>query len=108
MIDLRSDVLGGCPPEAVAALVAAAREPPGFAAREDRFQRALEMQACEIFGMQDALFVPTGTMANQIAVRLHCARGGVLLADAQAHVAVQEVMATEEINGAIVRRATGP
>ena len=35
----------------------------------------LEKRAAEIFGREDALFVPTGTMGNQIAIRLHTQPG---------------------------------
>jgi threonine aldolase len=43
--------------------------------REDPTVNLLEERAAEIFGKEAALFVPTGTMGNQIAVRLHTAHG---------------------------------
>jgi threonine aldolase len=107
MIDLRSDILSGPPPEALEALVAAARDPPGFAQGEDRHERALKEHAADLFGFADALFVPTGTMANQIAVRLRCAPGEIVIADAESHVALNERSSTAGLNAAALCTIVG-
>ena len=80
MIDLRSDILGGIPDTALQALVAAAGDPPAFDVGEDPHQCALEEEVAGLFGFPRALFVPTGTMANQIAIRVRCAPGEIVLA----------------------------
>ncbi len=47
--------------------------------------RLLEM-AIDLFGKEDAVFLPSGTMCNQIAMMLHCKPGDEVLADKTAHV----------------------
>ncbi len=106
-IDLRSDVLGGWSPEVLRAMMDAAGSPRGFAHGEDINQRALEDELSDLFGFEDALFVPTGTMANQIAVRIWCQPGQVIIADHEAHVAVNESSSTAGLNGAVVRGVAG-
>ena len=100
MIDFRSDVLGGVSPSVLRAMTAAATTPPGFALGEDPHQNALEETIADAFGFQAALFTPTCTMANQIAVRLFCRDGDVIVADSQSHVAVNEVASTTVLNRA--------
>jgi threonine aldolase len=46
----------------------------------------LEAQVAEMFGMEAALFFPSGTMANQTAIKLHTQPGEQLIADKWAHV----------------------
>ena len=47
---------------------------------------ALEQKAAKMFGMEDALFFPSGTMANQTAIKLHTQPGDKLICDKYAHV----------------------
>ncbi len=53
---------------------------------EDPTVNALEAHAAEILDMEAALFVPSGTMGNQIAARTHTDRGQELLCEAESHV----------------------
>lgn len=53
---------------------------------EDPTVRRLEEQVAALLGHEAALFVPSGTQANQIAVGLHCRSGDELIAEAQSHV----------------------
>ncbi len=46
----------------------------------------LQQKAAELFGMEDALFFPSGTMANQTAIKLHTQPGDKLFCDKWAHV----------------------
>ena len=47
---------------------------------------ALQEKAAKLFGMEDALFFPSGTMANQAAIKLHTQPGDQLICDKYAHV----------------------
>ena len=57
---------------------------------EDPGAHALERRAAELLGKESALFVPTGTMANQIALLLHCRPGDEVLVGEGNHVLVYE------------------
>ena len=46
----------------------------------------LQEKAADLFGMEDALFFPSGTMANQTAIKLHTQPGDKLFCDKWAHV----------------------
>src|SRR5437773_3750812 len=58
--------------------------------REDPTVVELERRAARLLGQEAALFVPTATMANQIAMRLLGAPGGQVLAQEHSHVLVYE------------------
>ena len=49
---------------------------------EDPTVNALERRTAELLGKEAALFVPSGTMANQIAIGVHAAPGDELICDA--------------------------
>jgi threonine aldolase len=59
----------------------------------------LEARVASLFGHEAALFAPSGTMANQIALQLIVQPGGELLAGADAHVLVYEMGAAAAIGG---------
>ena len=69
IIDLRSDTVTR-PSEQMRAAMAAA-EVGDDVYGEDPTVNLLERRAAETFGREAAIFVPTGTMGNQIAIRLH-------------------------------------
>jgi len=71
------------------------------------FWRGLEEEAADLFGFESALFVPTGTMANQIAIRIWCSPGEIILADREAHVATNEAASTAGLNGAAMHLLDG-
>ncbi len=58
--------------------------------REDPSVTALQERAAALLGQEAALFLPTATMANQIALKLHTRPGDVLVADRFAHVVIYE------------------
>ena len=54
--------------------------------KEDPTVNELEDRVAAIFGMEAALFFPSGTMANQTAIKLHTQPGDQLIADKYAHI----------------------
>ena len=54
--------------------------------KSDPTVTTLQEKAAELFGMEDALFFPSGTMANQTAIKLHTQPGDKLFCDKWAHV----------------------
>lgn len=54
--------------------------------KEDSATNELEKKLADLFGMEAALYFPTGTMANQAAIKLHTHPGEQLIADKWAHV----------------------
>ena len=101
-IDLRSDIVSTPTSSMIEAMAAAARRPRGFGMREDADQQELEALAADIMGMEDALFFPTCTMANQAALMLRCPPGAYVLADRTAHLCGVEGSSTAGIAGAPV------
>ena len=99
-IDLRSDYYPLARPDVLAAMAAAAAVGGGFDTRDDPFVRALEQLAAEILGKDDALFLPTCSMANQTAIQLFCQRGDGYVAEATSHVIVAEHGAPAALAGA--------
>jgi threonine aldolase len=70
---------------------------------EDPTVRALEERVAGLFGYEAALFVPSGTMGNQIGMRLVCEPGQEVLCDADAHVVTYEMGAAAAIFGISTR-----
>ena len=88
MIDLRSDTVTVPTPEMRAAIAAAVVGDEQK--REDPTVLALERRVAELLGHEAAVFLPTATMANQVALKLHGRPGDVLLAEEHSHVLVYE------------------
>src|SRR5262245_29125120 len=70
---------------------------------EDPTVNALEREVAALFGHEAAMFTPSGSMANQIAVQLLVPRGEELLCGADAHVAVYEIGAAAAVGGVSTR-----
>jgi threonine aldolase len=70
---------------------------------EDPAVRALEERVAGLFGHEAALFVPSGTMGNQIGMRLVCEPGQEVLCDADAHVVTYEMGAAAAVFGISTR-----
>jgi threonine aldolase len=87
-VDLRSDTVTRPTPGMRAAMADA--EVGDDVYGEDPTIRRLEETVAELFGHDAAIFTPTGTMANQIALRLVCPPAGEVLCDADAHVVTYE------------------
>lgn len=74
---------------------------------EDPTVKALEALAAERLGMEAALFVPTGTMGNQIALWVHGNRQGQVLCHPQSHIALYEGGAAAMLSGTTLRTIEG-
>ncbi len=85
VFDLRSDTVTKPTPGMRAAMAAADVGDDVF--REDPTTRALEERVAALLGKEAALFVPTGTMGNQIALLLHTQRGDEVIVGEGAHLA---------------------
>jgi threonine aldolase len=70
---------------------------------EDPTVNRLEKRAAEILGKEAALFVPTGTMGNTIAVKLHTEPGQEVICDDRSHVLDWELAMTAWFSGCLVR-----
>src|SRR4051794_8233455 len=70
---------------------------------DDPTVNALEARVAALFGHEAALFAPSGSMANQIALQLVTPRAGELLAGADAHVVTYELGAAGAIGGISTR-----
>ncbi len=88
LVDLRSDTVTR-PTAGMRAAMAQAEVGDDVYA-EDPTIRRLEEAVAELFGHEAAIFAPTGTMANQIALRLACPPAREVLCDADAHVVTYE------------------
>ncbi len=84
IIDLRSDTVTKPTSAMIAAMMKA--EVGDDVYKEDPTVNALEDELATMFGRERALFFPSGTMANQAAIKLHTQPGDQLIADAFAHV----------------------
>jgi len=84
VIDLRSDTVTK-PTQAMRTAMANA-EVGDDVYGEDPTVNALEQYAAGLFEREAALFVPTGSMGNQIAVRLHTQPGTEAICEARAHI----------------------
>jgi threonine aldolase len=101
LIDLRSDTVTKPTLEMRAAMAAA--EVGDDVYGEDPTVNQLERRAAEIFGREAALFVPTGTMGNQIAIRLLTQPGQEVIAESRAHILDWEMATTAVFSGCLVR-----
>ncbi|ASU80544.1 threonine aldolase [Actinopolyspora erythraea] len=88
-IDLRSDTVTR-PDERMTAAMADAEVGDDVLDR-DPTMRELELRVAELLGTEDALWVPSGTMGNLIALSLHLRRGDRFLAPRGAHVLTHEL-----------------
>lgn len=100
-VDLRSDTV--TKPTAPMREAMAAAEVGDDVYGEDPTVRALEAEVAERFGHEAALFTPSGTMANQLALQVLVPRGGELLCDAGAHVVTYESGAAAAYGGISTR-----
>jgi len=105
MIDLRSDTLTKPTPEMLAAMASAEVGDEQY--REDPTVNELQRRMAELLGHEAALFVPTATMANQIALRAQTTPGSTLVAEERTHVIVYEAGGPAIHSGLMVRALQG-
>ena len=105
-IDLRSDTVTEQPDFMKEAMFKA--EVGDDVYGDDPTVKKLETLAAEIVGMESALFVPSGTFGNQLALFTHCRRGSeVIIADSN-HIIAHEVGASSVIAGVQLRAIDAP
>jgi threonine aldolase len=105
-VDLRSDTVTR-PTLGMRAAIAAA-EVGDEQKREDPTVNELERRGAELLGQAEAVFLPTATMANQIALRLHGRPGDELYAEATSHVLIAELGGPALHSGLMVRALDRP
>ena len=105
IVDLRSDTVTRPTPGMRAAIAAAAVGDDVFG--EDATMNALEARVAAMLGKEAGLFTPTGTMANQIAIRCLTEPGDEVILEADAHPFHYEAGAAAVISGVTLRLLQG-
>jgi threonine aldolase len=105
IVDLRSDTLTKPSKEMLDAMFSAEVGDDVFG--EDPTVNALQTKMADMFGMESALFVPSGTMANQIAIKVHTQPGDEVICDELSHVYNYEGGGIAFNSGASTRLLTG-
>ena len=100
-IDLRSDTVTA--PSAEMREAAATSEVGDDVYRDDPTVNELERRAAEAVGTEAALYVPSGTMANQIAVHTHTEPGQELLLERESHIYRWELAGAAKLSGVQTR-----
>jgi threonine aldolase len=101
MIDLRSDTVTKPTPAMRRAMAEA--EVGDDVYGEDPTVNRLQERAAELFGKEAALFVPTGSMGNQIAVKLHTRPGNEVVIEERGHIFNYEMAAMSAVAGTVAR-----
>lgn len=99
--DFRSDTMTA--PTAAMRQAMAAAEVGDDVWGEDPTVRRLEERGAELLGMPAALFLPSGTMANQVAIHVHCRPGDELICEARSHVFYYEGGGIARLSGTQAR-----
>lgn len=105
-IDLRSDTVTR--PDAGMRRAMAAAEVGDDVFGEDPTVNRLEEEAAAAAGMEAALFVPSGTMGNVIALHLHGRPGGEVICDVNCHIVNYEIGGMAALSGLLPRTLSGP
>jgi threonine aldolase len=104
-IDLRSDTVTRPTPEMRRAMAEA--EVGDDVYGEDPTINKLEKRAAEILGKEAGLFVPTGTMGNTIAVKIHTEHGEEVICESHGHLLDYELAMTAWFCGCLIRPVVG-
>lgn len=104
-VDLRSDTVTRPDAEMRRAMAEAVVGDDVF--QEDPTVRRLEDEAAAVVGQPAALFMPTGTMGNQVALHLHAAPGSEVICEARSHVLNYEMGAMAMLSGLLPRVVEG-
>jgi threonine aldolase len=105
VIDLRSDTVTKPTPAMREAMARAEVGDDVFG--DDPTVKELEAQTADLLGKEAALFVPSGTMANQLAIRGHTQPGDEILVEANAHLYYYECGAPAVLSGVMCRCLDG-
>ncbi len=101
LIDLRSDTVTR--PNAKMRAAMASAEVGDDVYGEDPTVNRLEQRAADLFGKEAALFVPTGTMGNTIAVKMHTLHGEEVICEARCHLVDWELSMMSWFAGCLAR-----
>lgn len=101
IVDLRSDTVTRPTPEMMAEMAEAAVGDDVLG--DDPTVEELETLAARMLGKEAAVFVPSGTMGNQMAIATHTNPGDVMMIEEEAHVFYYEVGAPAVLNGILTR-----
>ncbi len=104
-IDLRSDTVTRPTPAMRAAVQAAEVGDDVF--NEDPTVHRLEEKVAALLGKEAALFVPSGTMSNQIAIKVHTRPGDELICDVNCHIYNYEAGGPAALSGVMCRTIEG-
>jgi threonine aldolase len=105
IVDVRSDTVTRPTPPMLEAMMSAPVGDDVFG--EDETVNALQRKAADLFAMEAALFCPTGTMTNQIGIKLHTQPGDEVVCDQLSHVYLYEGGGIAFNSGASVRLLPG-
>jgi len=105
LIDLRSDTVTVPTPAMREAMATAPVGDDVYG--EDATVKALEARVSEILDMEDAVFVPSGTMSNQVALRTHTSPGDLAIMDHASHMIINEGGGAAALSGVTVWRTRG-
>ncbi|WP_225729823.1 MULTISPECIES: low specificity L-threonine aldolase [unclassified Nocardia] len=105
LIDLRSDTCSRPTPAMRRAMARA--EVGDDVYGDDPTVRELEAETARLLGTDDAVYMPTGTMTNQVAIRTHTEAGDAVLFDQNAHVYLLEGGAPAAYSGVLPRLLPG-
>ena len=106
IIDLRSDTVTKPSPEMRLAIANA--EVGDDVIDIDPTCQRLERMTAEILGKEAALFMPSGSMTNQVGVRIHCKPGDELICEVGCHIYNYEQGAFAQLSGVVARTVEGP
>src|SRR6185437_14168968 len=101
IIDLRSDTV--TKPTAAMRRAMADAEVGDDVYGEDPTVNALEQRAAQLLGKEAAIFVPSGTMCNAVALLTHCGRGDEAIVGSEAHILHYEVAGAAGLGGIQLR-----
>ncbi len=104
-IDLRSDTV--TKPSAAMRAAMAAAEVGDDVIGSDPTVEALQEYVADLLGKEAAIYMPSGSMTNQIALRLHCQPGDEFLCEADCHVYNYEQAAFAQLSGIVARTIQG-
>jgi len=105
VVDLRSDTVTKPSPEMRRAMAEA--EVGDDVYGEDPTVNRLEQRAAEMFGREAAIFVPSGTMGNQIAIKIHTHHGQEIICEERAHILNYEMAMLAHFSGCVPRPIHG-
>ena len=105
IVDLRSDTV--TKPTAEMRRVMASAEVGDDVFGDDPTVNALQEYVADLFGMEAALFVPSGTMGNEVAIAAHTRPGDEIIADRESHIYLYEGGGPAMLSGCSMKLLSG-